>query len=61
MRIMLILSMRNSEDNSPEISLPSSIALQQFFSGHNFSFQNTTALTWLKFLQGTTPQSRKQD
>jgi hypothetical protein len=41
--------------NPTEISLPSSITLQQFLSSHNFSLQNTTVPSWLEFLQGTSP------
>jgi hypothetical protein len=41
--------------NFGEISLPSSITLQQLLSSHSFSLQNTTVPTWLEFLQGTTP------
>jgi hypothetical protein len=44
-----------SKLGSFEISLSSSITLQQLLSSHNFSLQNTTVPTWLEFLQGTTP------
>jgi hypothetical protein len=40
---------------STEISLPSSVTLQQFLTSHNFSLQNTTIPTLTEFLTGTTP------
>jgi DNA/RNA endonuclease G (NUC1) len=48
-----------SQVNSTEISFPSSITLQQFLTGHNSSFQNTTIPTWTEFLTGTTPFNLK--
>ncbi len=45
----------STQINSTEISLPSSIALQQFLSSHNFSLQNTSVPTWVEFLQGSSP------
>jgi hypothetical protein len=45
--------------NSTEISLPTSITLQQFLSSHNFNLQNTTIPTWTEFLTGTTPFNLK--
>jgi hypothetical protein len=41
-----------SEDDPTEISLSSSITLQQLLSSHNYNLQDTTVPTWLKFLQG---------
>jgi large repetitive protein len=35
-----------------EVSFPSSIALQQFLSGHNLNVQNTTGLNWIESLWG---------
>ncbi|XKI43399.1 hypothetical protein R6H26_15340 [Altericista sp. CCNU0014] len=43
------------DSNSTEISLPSSITLQQLLSSHNSNLQNTTVPTWLEFLQGPSP------
>jgi hypothetical protein len=40
---------------STEISLLSSVTLQQFLTSHNFSLQNTTIPTLTEFLTGTTP------
>jgi hypothetical protein len=42
-----------------EISLPSSITLQQLFSSHNPNPQNTTVPTWTEFLQSPTPFNLK--
>jgi hypothetical protein len=38
-----------------EISLPSSITLQQLLRSHNYNLQNTAVPTRLELLQGTTP------
>jgi PKD domain len=43
----------------PEISLPSSITLQQFLSSHNFNLQNKTVPSWTEFLQSPTPFNLK--
>jgi DNA/RNA endonuclease G (NUC1) len=54
-------SQLNSSQNSfpqihiRELPLASRVTLQQLFSSHNFSLQNTTVPTWLEYLQGTTP------
>jgi hypothetical protein len=45
----------STQINPTEISLTSSISLQQFLGSHNYSLQNTTVPTWLSFLTGTTP------
>jgi DNA/RNA endonuclease G (NUC1) len=42
-----------------EISLPSSITLQQLLSSHNPNLQNTTVPTWTEFLQSPTPFNLK--
>jgi hypothetical protein len=47
-----------------KITLPGSVAVQQFFGfesneSHNFNFQNTTIPTWTEFLTGTTPFNLK--
>jgi DNA/RNA non-specific endonuclease len=59
----LQIGTRNSgswfESGIREISLPSSITLQQFLSSHNFNLQNTTIPTWTEFLTGTTPFNLK--
>jgi YD repeat-containing protein len=49
----------SAQINSTEVSLPSSITLQQFLTGHSFNLQNTTVPTWLEFLQGTSPFNLK--
>jgi large repetitive protein len=49
------LRFTNSQVNTSEIPLTSSITLQQFLSSHNFNLQNTTIPTWTEFLTGTTP------
>ncbi|KAI9131957.1 hypothetical protein [Acaryochloris sp. CCMEE 5410] len=41
--------------DTTEISLPSSITLQQFLSSHYYNSQNTTIPTWLQFLQDFNP------
>jgi hypothetical protein len=43
------------QSDTTEISLSSSITLQQLLSSHNFNLQNTTVPTWLEFLQGPSP------
>jgi DNA/RNA endonuclease G (NUC1) len=45
--------------NTTEISLPSSITLQQLLSSHNPNPQNTTVPTWTEFLQSPTPFNLK--
>jgi Bacterial cadherin-like domain len=45
--------------NPTEISLPSSITLQQLLSSHNPNLQNTTVPTWTEFLQSPTPFNLK--
>jgi hypothetical protein len=42
-----------------EISLPSSITLQQLLTSHNSNLQNTTVPTWTEFLQSPTPFNLK--
>ena len=48
-----------SQVNSTEISLPSSITLQQLLTSHNPNLQNTTVPTWTEFLQSPTPFNLK--
>jgi PKD repeat protein len=45
--------------DSTEISLPSSITLQQLLSSHNPNSQNTTVPSWTEFLQSPTPFNLK--
>ncbi len=40
--------------NPTKISLPSGVALQQFFTGHDFNVQNTTVPNWTDFIQTLT-------
>jgi hypothetical protein len=47
------------DSDSTEISLPSSITLQQLLSSHNPNLQNTTVPTWTEFLQSPTPFNLK--
>jgi hypothetical protein len=55
----LPIGLISSQINTSEISLTSSITLQQFLSSHNFNLQNTTIPTWTEFLTGTTPFNLK--
>jgi hypothetical protein len=48
-----------SQSSPTEISLPSSITLQQLLSSHNPNLQNTTVPTWTEFLQSPTPFNLK--
>jgi DNA/RNA endonuclease G (NUC1)/PKD repeat protein len=49
----------STQVNPTEISLPSSITLQQLLSSHNPNLQNTTVPTWTEFLQSPTPFNLK--